>query len=233
MFKTNAEQKKYLLYGIGILGVIVGLNIAGVPLFSFKRTRGKWSNSKYPLLWNIVLRGEAKTWNDYNFYKGGTIYSRLNTKNTSPFSEKLLTQMTIGEVIGYQSMSRSGIGQLWATGQFQIIPTTLQGMYGRAGLNLNSMYDEKNQQKIADALIDAENTLPKYLNGKIEDTDANLKKASLDMATIWSSIGVPYPLTNFKGQYRGFNQSYYASDNASVDTAEVQKVLRLQRQKLK
>jgi hypothetical protein len=233
MFKMNAEQKKYFLYGISILGVIVGLNIAGVPLFSFKRTRGKWSNSKYPLLWDIALRGEAKTWNDYNFYKGGTIYSRLNTKNTNPFSEKLLTQMTIGEVIRYQNMSRSGIGQLWATGQFQVIPTTLQGMYGKAGLNLDSMYDEKNQQKIADALIDAESTLPKYLNGKIEDTDANLKKASLDMATIWSSLGVPYPLTNFKGQKRGYNQSYYASDTASVDTAEVQKVLRLQRQKLK
>ena len=91
------------------------------------------------------------------------------------------------------------------------------------------MYDEKNQQKIADALIDAEGILPKYLNGKIEDTDANLKKASLDMATIWSSIGVPYALTNFKGQYRPFNESYYKSDKASVDTADVQAVLRKQR----
>ncbi len=225
-------QKKYLLYGVGILGVIVGFSIAGVPLISFKRTKGKWSNSKYPLLWDVALRGEAKTWNDYNFYKGNSINSRLNTKNTSPFSDKLLTEMTIGEIMRYQSMSRSGNGQLWATGQFQIIPTTLIGMYGKAGLNLDSIYNEKNQQKIADALIDAENTLPKYLNGTIADTDVNLKKASLDMATIWSSIGVPYDLTNFRGQYRGYNQSYYASDKASVDTAEVQKVLRLQRQKL-
>lgn len=232
MFKLNAKQKKYLLFGIGILGVVVGLGMAGLPFIPFKRKKGKWGNSKYPLLWDIVLRGEAKTWNDYNFYKGGSLYSRLNTKNTSPFSDKLLTQMTIGEVMGYQSMSRSGIGQLYATGQFQIIPTTLKGMYGRAGLNLDSIYNEKNQQKIADALIDAEGTLPKYLNGKIEDTDGNLKKAAVDISTVWSSIGVPYNLTNYKGQYRPYNQSYYGSDKASVDTAEVQKILKLQRQKL-
>ena len=225
----NAEQKKILAIGVVVAGVVIGASFAGSPIISLGTTNRKYKYSKYPLLWDIVLRGEAKTWNDYNFYKGGSIYSRLNTKNTSPFSDKLLTQMTIGEVMNYQSMSRSGKGQLWATGQFQVIPTTLRGMYGKAGLNLDSMYDEKNQQKIADALIDAEGTLPKYLNRKIEDTDANLKKASLDIATIWSSIGVPYALTNYKGDYRPFNESYYKSDKASVDTAEVQAVLRKQR----
>ena len=225
----NAEQKKILAIGVVVAGVVIGASFAGSPIISLGTTNRKYKYSKYPLLWDIVLRGEAKTWNDYNFYKGGSIYSRLNTKNTSPFSDKLLTQMTIGEVMNYQSMSRSGKGQLWATGQFQVIPTTLRGMYGKAGLNLDSMYDEKNQQKIADALIDAEGTLPKYLNRKIEDTDANLKKASLDIATIWSSIGVPYALTNYKGDYRPFNESYYKSDKASVDTADVQAVLRKQR----
>ena len=225
----NAEQKKILAIGVVVAGVVIGASFAGSPIISLGTTNRKYKYSKYPLLWDIVLRGEAKTWNDYNFYKGGSIYSRLNTKNTSPFSDKLLTQMTIGEVMGYQSLSRSGKGQLWATGQFQVIPTTLRGMYAKAGLNLDSMYNEKNQQKIADALIDAEGTLPKYLNGKIEDTDANLKKASLDIATIWSSIGVPYALTNYKGDYRPFNESYYKSDKASVDTADVQAVLRKQR----
>ena len=225
----NAEQKKILAIGVVVAGVVIGASFAGSPIISLGTTNRKYKYSKYPLLWDIVLRGEAKTWNDYNFYKGGSIYSRLNTKNTSPFSDKLLTQMTIGEVMNYQSMSRSGKGQLWATGQFQVIPTTLRGMYGKAGLNLDSIYNEKNQQKIADALIDAESTLPKYLNRKIEDTDANLKKASLDIATIWSSIGVPYALTNYKGDYRPFNESYYKGDKASVDTAEVQAVLRKQR----
>jgi hypothetical protein len=102
-------------------------------------------------------------------------------------------------------------------------------MYVKAGLNLDSIYNEANQTKIADALIDAESTLPKYLNGKIDDTDANLKKAALDIATVWSSLGVPYGLTNYKGVYRPYDASYYSGDKASVSTEIVQKVLREQR----
>ena len=225
----NAEQKKILAIGVVVAGVVIGASFAGSPIVSLGTTNRKYKYSKYPLLWDIVLRGEAKTWNDYNYYTSNGLVSRVNAKNTLPFSNKLLTEMTIGQVMGYQSLSRSGKGQLWATGQFQVIPSTLQGMYAKAGLNLGSMYNEKNQQKIADALIDAESTLPKYLSGKIEDTDANLKKASLDIATIWSSIGVPYALTNYKGVYRPYNASYYGGDKASVSTDVVQKVLREQR----
>jgi hypothetical protein len=132
--------------------------------------------------------------------------------------------MTIGEVMGYQNQSRSGMGQLWATGQFQVIPSTLQGIYGKAGLNLKSLYNEKNQEAIADALINEKSNLYNYLKGKVEDTDANLKRASLDVAKIWSSVGIPYATNG-----RAFNQSYYSKDSASVDTADVQAILRKQR----
>lgn len=225
----NLERKKIIAFVVLGLGVVVGAGMAGFPIFNFRIRKGKWKYSKYPLLWDVVLKGEAKTWNDYNFYDKNGLNSRVNAKNTKPFSDKLLTEMTIGKVIEYQSMSRSGIGQLWATGQFQIVPVTLKAMYGKAGLNRDSIYNEQAQTAIADALIDAETTLPKYLNGTIEDTDANLKKASLDMATIWASLGVPYALTNYKGEYRPYNASYYGSDKASVSTEEVQAILRKQR----
>jgi hypothetical protein len=220
----NAEQKKILAIGVVVAGVVIGASFAGSPIISLGTTNRKYKYSKYPMLWDIVLRGEAKTFNDYNYYTSNGLVSRVNAKNTLPFSNKLLTEMTIGEVIGYQNQSRSGKGQLWATGQFQVIPSTLKGMYGKAGLSLSSLYNEKNQQKIADALIDSEGTLPKYLNKKIEDTDANLKKASLDIATIWSSLGIPYSING-----RLYNQSYYSKDRASVDTADVQEILRKQR----
>lgn len=228
--KLTETQKKIILVVAALFGVVVAVNVNAAP--SIKKAKSKWRYSKYPLLWDIVLRGEAKTWNDYNFYTS-KLNSRVNAKDTLPFSEKLLTEMSVGQVIGYQNMSRSGKGQLWATGHFQIIPTTLKNFYGKAGLNLDSLYNEQNQTRIADALIDAESTLPKYLNGKIEDTDANLKKAAVDIATIWSSIGVPYALTNVKGQYRPYNASYYTTDKASVDTETVQKILREQRKALK
>lgn len=228
--KLTDTHKKIILVVAALFGVVIAVNLTAAP--SIKKAKSKWRFSKYPLLWDIVLRGEAKTWNDYNFYTS-KLNSRVNAKDTLPFSKKLLTEMTIGKVIEYQSMSRSGIGQLWATGHFQVIPSTLKAMYGKARLNLDSIYNEQNQTKIADALIDAESTLPKYLNGKIDDTDANLKKAALDIATVWSSIGVPYALTNYKGVYRPYNASYYGGDNASVSTDVVQKVLREQRKAIK
>lgn len=212
-------KAKYIGYGL--------LALSGAYLIY--RRMNKYKFSKYPLLWDIVLKGESKTYNDYNYYTTAGLKSRLNTKNTLPFSEKLLTQMTIGEVIGFQSLSRSGIGQLYATGKYQVIPPTLIGFYAQAGLNRGSMYNEKNQTKIADALIDAEKVLPKYLNGKIPDTDINLKLAALDIATIWSSLGVPYNLTNYKGLFRPYNASYYGGDKASVSTEVVQEILRKQR----
>lgn len=213
---------KYIGYGV--------LALSGVYLIY--RLINKYKFSKYPLLWDIVLKGESKTYNDYNYYTTAGIKSRLNTKNTLPFSQKLLTEMTIGEVIGFQSMSRSGTGQLWATGKYQIIPSTLLGFYSQAGLNRGSMYNERNQTKIADALIDAEKVLPKYLNRSIPDTEANLKLAAVDIATIWSSLGVPYDLTNYKGVFRPYNASYYSGDKASVSTETVQKILRKQRNSL-
>ena len=228
--KLTDTHKKIILVVAALFGVVIAVNLTAAP--SIKKAKSKWRFSKYPLLWDIVLRGEAKTWNDYNFYTS-KLNSRVNAKDTLPFSKKLLTERTIGKVIEYQSMSRSGIGQLWATGHFQVIPSTLQAMYGKARLNLDSIYNEQNQTKIADALIDAESTLPKYLNGKIDDTDANLKKAALDIATVWSSIGVPYALTNYKGVYRPYNASYYGGDKASVSTDVVQKVLREQRKAIK
>lgn len=220
----NAEQKKMVAIGVAVVGVIIGASLAGVPVFGLGTIKRKYKYSKYPLIWDTILSGEAKTFDDYNYYTTNGLVSRVNAKNTLPFSKKRLTEMTIGEIIGYQSLSRSGNGQLWATGQFQVIPSTLKGIYGKAGLNLKSLYNEKNQQKIADTLIDEKTNLSSYLNGKVEDTDANLRKASLDVAKIWSSVGIPYATNG-----RAFNMSYYSTDKASVDTADVQAVLRKQR----
>lgn len=211
------------------LGVIVGAGMAGFPVISFGGVKRKWRYTKYPYIWDVVLKGEAKTFNDYNYYTDSGLKSVINAKDTMPFSSKLLTDMSVGQVMEYQSMSRSGKGQLWATGHFQVIPDTLRGIYGKAKLNLDSKYNERNQQAIADALIDERTTLRKYLNKEIEDTDANLKNASLDVAKIWSSVGVPFSVRNNKGLMRSKDMSYYGSDKASVSSEDVQKALRIQR----
>jgi hypothetical protein len=71
----------------------------------------------------------------------------------------------------------------------------------------------------------------KYLTKKVEDNKKNLESASLSMAQIWSSIGVPYFMMGNNG-FISKNQSYYAGggDKASVKTEDVQKALKKLRQ---
>jgi len=229
--KLDSGAKKAILLGFGFFGVMLGLNLAGVPIFG-RRLRilrgGEWKYSKYPLLWDVILGGESKTWNDYNYY-APNLRSRLRPSGTLPFTNKKLTEMKISEVLKYQSKPRSSsTGQLYATGRFQIIPNTLKDTLRRTGLPVTAKYSEENQQKLADSLIDARSALRKYLNGEVKDTSANRKAAALDVARIWASVGIPYRIGN-----KQYNQSYYPNDRASVDTEKVQKILQKQRNELK
>jgi len=229
--KLDAGSKKAILLGFGFFGVILGLNLAGVPILGIRRriTSGtsEWKHSKYPLLWNTILRGESFTFNDYNRY-APNLKSAVKVQDTLPFSNKPLTKMTLSEVKAYQSRSRSSsTGQLFATGRFQIIPSTLKGVQNRLGLSDNTIYDEKTQSKMADSLVDERSALRRYLNGQVADTSANLKAAALDTAKIWSSVGIPYNIGN-----RKYNQSYYDKDKASVPTELVQSALQKQRKAL-
>lgn len=234
--KLDAGSKKAILLGLGFFGIILGVNLAGVPILGRRRSGGggltsgsEWKYSKYPLLWDVILGGESRTWNDYNYYHP-SLKSRIRTEDTAPFSNKKLTEMSISEVMAYQKKSRSSdTGQLWATGRFQIIPVTLKGSVARTGLKGSEKYNEKNQQKLADSLIDGRPALRNYLNGKVSDTSANLKAAAFDVAQEWSSVGVPYNIGNVK-----YNQSYYGKygDRASVPTEKVQDILKKQRKAL-
>lgn len=233
-FKLDSGSKKAILLGLAFFGVILGVNLAGIPIFVNRRknqrndfSNSEWKYSKYPMLWDAVLKGESSTWNDFNFYKPN-LRGKINAKDTVPFSNKLLTQMTIMEVMAYQNKSRSSdTGQLWATGRFQIIPNTLKGTIGMAKLKGTDKYNEENQQKLADALVDARTILRKYLNGNLSDTLQNRQAAALDVAKIWSSVGIPYNIGNKK-----YNQSFYAFDKASVPTETVQDILQRQRKAL-
>lgn len=193
--------------------------------------------SKYPMIWSVLLKGESKTFDDYNYYRRingiSKLYGKINAKDTLPFSKKRLTQMSLGEVMAFQSESRDGKGQLWATGRFQIIPSTLKGLVSRLKLNSNTLYNEETQFKMADALIDERRTLRQYLNGQIADNETNLQNATLDVAKTWSSVGVPFA-TQGSRQFVQKDQSYYqgGGDKAHVDSSSVMTILRQQRKAL-
>jgi len=171
-----------------------------------------------------ALKGESKTYNDHNWYTSGGLKGYIEGRNTSryPLLTKPLSQYTIGEVMAFQARSRDANGQLWATGRYQIIPNTLKGAVSKVGLKNSDPYNEENQDKLAFQLLTERSAIKNYLNGTVADTLENRQKAALEMAKIWSSIGIPY---NLNGKQQ--NQSYYASkgDKASVASEIIQEKL--------
>jgi muramidase (phage lysozyme) len=166
-----------------------------------------------------ALKGESKTYNDHNWYNSGGLKGYIQGQNTNPYPllKKALSEYTIGEVKAFQARPRDASGQLWATGRYQIIPSTLKGVQAKLGLPDSAKYNEENQDKLAFQLLMDRPTLSKYIKGTIADSTANLQKASLEMSMIWSSIGIPYAANGKQA-----NQSYYSHDKASVKSETVQ-----------
>lgn len=191
---------------------------------------GKYSpNMQFPLLMDAVLKGEARTYDDHNWYRGQTLMGYLaGSGNKYPLLKKPLSEYTLGEIITFQNKSKAE-GKLWAVGQYQIIPTTLAGIYQDAGVKWSDKFDKLTQDKLGMQLLKKRPNAKAYIYGQVPDTDANLKKAALDLAMEWSSIGVPYPV---KGHWQSVttDQSYYHPyDRGSTSTASIQKALRLSR----
>jgi hypothetical protein len=182
----------------------------------------------------VVLKGESKTYNDHNWYvcKGSTKkclrgYIEGRGKPQYPNLNKKLSDYTIQEVVNFQKKARSGNGQLYATGRYQIIPNTLLGLIKDTSMNVSEKYNEVNQDKLAFQLLVNNSAVNSYMYGKNEDNKKNLELASLGVAKIWSSVGVPYALQG-RDQWVQKNQSYYAGggDKASEKTEDVQIALK-------
>lgn len=186
------------------------------------------SNQILTDFFNTALKGESKTYNDHNWYNSSGLKGFIEGRSSKPYPllKKPLSEYTIGEVKQFQSRQRDANGQLWATGRYQIIPSTLKGIQAKLGLPDSAKYNKENQDKLAFQLLMERPTLSKYIKGTIPDTTQNLQKASLEMAMIWSSIGVPYDMQGHR-KFVKKNQSYYAGgDTASVDSETIQAKLR-------
>ena len=183
---------------------------------------------------DVILKGESKTYNDHNWYIcQGSVkkclrgYIEGRGKSPYPKLKKTLSSYTIQEVINFQKKARSGDGQLFATGRYQIIPTTLLGVIKDTAISVNEKYNQVNQDKFAFQLLLNSSLIKPYINATNEDNKTNLEKASLGVAKIWSSVGVPYAIQG-KKQWVVKNQSYYTGggDKASEKTEDVQIALK-------
>ena len=94
-----------------------------------------FSNSSLKNFFDIALAGESKTYNDHNWYTNNGLKGFIEGRGKSPYSllSKDLSKYTIGEIKSFQSNPRNSVGQLWATGRYQIIPNTLEGSVKKSG----------------------------------------------------------------------------------------------------
>lgn len=199
---------KHIGYAVGGLGAAYLVYTLLNRGFSFV--------AKYPRLYALVTKGESKTYNDYNFYNVSGLKSNVAGSGSKyPLLNRPLSTYTVGQVKAMQAQARYGAnGQLWATGRYQIIPSTLIYLQRFTGISDSALYNKVTQDRLANALIATKPALNNYLTGKVADTEANLRAAALAVAQIWSSVGQP-----------SNNQSYYG-ENATTSTYDVQKILK-------
>jgi len=178
-----------------------------------------------------ILTGESKTYNDHNWYVcsgGGCLKGFIEgkSKNAYPLLKKPLSEYTIGEIQEFQSRPRDSNGKLWATGKYQIIPSTFNDLVQKLGLSKSIKYNKEIQDKMGYQLLMDKPAIKNYILGNVEDNKENLEKASLGVAQVWSSVGVPY---STKGHWQNVvkNQSFYhPKDRGSHSTESVQEALK-------
>lgn len=188
-----------------------------------------FSRNNLKTFFDSVLTGESKTYDDHNWYTSSGLKSYIKgvNQNRNTALKKDLSDTTIADVMKFQKNQRSGsTGQLWATGRYQIIPTTLKGLVDKNKINISQKYNEAIQDDLGEKLLMGRTNLRKYLKKEVADTKEFREKASLDMAKIWSSIGVPYDMQGSRKAIKK-NQSYYSGggDTATVKTETVQAAL--------
>lgn len=180
-------------------------------------------------LWAVALAGESKTYNDYNYYKNTGLVSYLDGISTRPYSllNKKLSSYTIAELKQYQLHPRDAVGQLYAVGRFQTIPTTLNYAVEKLNIPAGAVFDVNIQNKIGEFLLYDRDKIKNYLQGNVPDNETTLNAAALDMAKTWASIGVPYATQGHR-MFVGKDQSYYSGggDHGTVKSDNVKTKLR-------
>lgn len=186
---------------------------------------------------SVILRGESRTYDDHNWYVQGNSlrgYIRGVHSNRYPLLNKNLSEYSLGEIKQFQQRPRDVSGQLWATGRYQIIPTTLRMIQNRVGVPDTAIYNPNLQDAFGLALLYGRPNVKAYLEGSVSDTKQNREMAALDLAKEWSSVGVPFEVMGGRGRMVLKNQSYYTGggDRASVSTEDAQNALQKLRREI-
>lgn len=189
-----------------------------------------------------ILVGETKTYNDYGWYvcegslsKCYRSYIQGSSKYNKRFSllPNDLETYSIRYIMEAQAKPKnSNTGKLYGVGRYAIIPITLKELVTTTKINPDSKFTPDVQDQLGLALLTPSyrKNLRNYILSNNADQVDNLEKAALEMAMIWSSLGIPYDYG-----FRKKNQSYYVDrgEKATVPTSTVQAALKELRKDLK
>lgn len=189
-----------------------------------------------------ILVGETKTYNDYGWYicegslskcyrsyiQGSSKYNKRHSLLTND-----LETYSIRYIMEAQNKTKnSSTGKLYGVGRYAIIPITLKELVTTTKINPDSKFTPDVQDQLGLALLipSYRKNLRNYILSNNADQPDNLEKAALEMAMIWSSLGIPYDYG-----FRKKNQSYYVDrgEKATVPTSTVQAALKELRKDLK
>lgn len=153
----------------------------------------------YAPLLNLIARIESN--DNYNAYFG-------NASNT----EIKFTDMTIGEVMAWQSHFISQGHASSAVGRYQIINTTLAGLVSRQKVDANQKFDQATQDRIAITLLERRGSLD-YVARELTS-----RQFAANLAREWAAL--PRVIGDNP------STSYYAGDGLNASRTSVDEVLK-------
>lgn len=167
---------------------VVALSLIG--LFAYATYMNHRELSVDPTTYRQLLDliADAESNGDYNAYFGNAGNAKI-----------AFTDMTIGEVLAWQTAFVADGNASSAVGRYQILNTTLEGLVDQLRLDSEQLFNEKTQDQLAIALLERRGSVA-YVNQKMTSQEfaANLAKE-------WA--GLPKMIGDNP------QQSYYANDD--------------------
>lgn len=191
---TNTQR--YIAWGV--LGVVAVGVVAGAHMLRGMRPVD-------PVSYRPLLRviADAESAGNYNAYFG-------NSGNT----DVKFTDMTIAEVLAWQSKYIAEGSASSAVGRYQFLNTTLQHIAQEKGVSMDEKFDEDMQDSLAIALLERRGS-ERYVNQRVTRDEF-----AAELAKEWASLP--------KVAGADAQQSYYAGDglnHALVSVSAVQQAV--------
>ena len=164
--------------------------------------------------------------------RGTSGSSIVGSTNKTVRGGKQLSEMTIGEIMKYQSINDpKNEDRLFAVGQYQVIPDTMKQAVKGLGLNESAIFDQQTQDNIGMWIIkNKRGKLGDYIDGGSVSED----EALLELAKEFASFPVPYDMKDGKGNNLKAGESYYkysGGNKANHSVEESKAILRSERKK--